>query len=126
MITKTKPGRARRLLAIASLSAALMASAAGTALASTEDTGLHLSPGASGSLPTWFFGHTQVCFGNPEPVGGPDVSYIWWSSTSNGSGSLHPGSPPTCMSRAFVGFRIGIQDISLNAKLDVWEPIGPA
>jgi len=125
MITKTKPGSARRLLAIASLSTALMAAAAGTALASTQATGLHLSPGESKDMPTWFFGRTQVCFGNPEPVGGPDVSYIWWSSTSNGSGSLHPGDQ-SCMVRSFVGFRIGIQDVSLNAKLDVWEPIGPA
>jgi hypothetical protein len=125
MITKTKPGRARRMLAIASVTAALMAATAGTALASSQATGLHLSPGESGSLPTWFFGRTQVCFGNPEPVGGPDVSYIWWSSTSNGSGSLPPGGQ-FCMARSFAGFRIGIQDISLNAKLDVWEPIGPA
>ncbi|MFG1645726.1 hypothetical protein ACGFMK_36065 [Amycolatopsis sp. NPDC049252] len=126
MITKTKSGRARRLLAIASLSGALMASAAGSALASTEDTGMHLSPGASDSMPTWFFGRTQVCFRNPEPVGGPDVSYNWWSSTTTGHGSLHAGEHDCTLVRSFVGFRIGIQDISLNARLDVWEPIGPA
>ena len=125
MITKTKPGRARRLLTIASLSAALMAAAAGTASASTQATGLHLSPNESGSLPTWFFGRTEVCFANPEPAGGPDVSYNWWSSTTTGHGSLRPGEQ-SCMSRSFVGFRIGIQDISLTAHLDVWEPIGPA
>lgn len=120
MTLAPKGKRIRRVAGAATLGVALMA--AGTAAAEAAQTGVQ-GPGTTASYATYFWGRTEVCFQNVSGSGGKDVAYNWWSSTSNGSGYLTPGQA-SCMTRSFVGFRIGVYNIG-GGTLQVTFPIGP-
>jgi hypothetical protein len=108
----------RRTLAAVCLSAAALGGTAAAAQASQSDV---VYPNQTKSFATWFWGHTVVCFSN---VGGSDTSIYWESATTHAPLYLPKGSPPNCMSRAFVGFRLAVTDVG-PSPVQVSFPYGP-